>query len=107
MNFRGRGGGAVGHPQGAQGKAPIFRILVIPGDRPERPDPLLEDPKPGSTPKTQDPEMDPTFLIRTYIRKLKCIFQFWLILGRFPAKVGPGTVTNGPGLKHAANINDN
>ncbi len=32
------------------------------------------------------------YLSRTYIRKLKCKFVFWLVLGRFPATIGFGTV---------------
>ncbi len=36
---------------------------------------------------------------RTYIRKLKSKVCFLSVLGRFPTKVGPGTVTNGSGLK--------
>ena len=36
---------------------------------------------------------------------------FWVgfrsVLGRFSAKVGPGAVTNGPGLKNAVYINEN
>ncbi len=41
-------------------------------------------------------------LIRTVLGKLKYRFEFWSVLGQFPAKVGPGTVTDGPGLKHVA-----
>jgi hypothetical protein len=44
-------------------------------------------------------------LNRTYIRKLKYKFQFLLVLGRFSAELGPGTVTNCSGLKDAASIN--
>ncbi len=33
------------------------------------------------------------------MRKLKYKFYVWSALGRFPAKVGPGTVTNRSGLK--------
>ncbi len=40
-------------------------------------------------------------LTRTYIRKLKARFVFWLVLNRFQPKVGPGTVSNGPGLGNA------
>ncbi len=40
-------------------------------------------------------------LSRTYIRKLKSRFLFWSVWGRFPAKVGPGTVSNGPCLENA------
>ena len=42
-----------------------------------------------------------TLLNRTYIRKLKYKFQFWSVSGRFPAKVGPGGISNGPGLENA------
>ena len=35
----------------------------------------------------------------TYIGEPKYRFDVWSVLGRFPAKVGPGTVTNGPGLQ--------
>ncbi len=40
-----------------------------------------------------------SILTRMYIRNVKSKFWFWSVLGRFSAKVGPGTVTNGPGLK--------
>ncbi len=43
-----------------------------------------------------------TELTRTYIRRLKYKLYFWSVFGRCSAKVRPGTVTNGPGLKHAA-----
>ncbi len=35
-------------------------------------------------------------------RKLRFWVRFRSVLGRFSAKVGPGTVTNGPGLINAA-----
>jgi hypothetical protein len=34
--------------------------------------------------------------------KIKIIIIVLAIWGRFPAKVGPGTLTNGPGLENAA-----
>ncbi len=41
-------------------------------------------------------------LTGTYKRKLKSRFWFWSISGRFSAKVGPGTVTEGSALTNAA-----
>ena len=46
-------------------------------------------------------------LTRTYIRKLKSRFLLVSVFARFVDEVGPGTVTNGSGLEHAAYINDN
>ncbi len=39
---------------------PTMNLLVIPSDIRERPNPLLEDPKHGSTTQNKDPKMDPT-----------------------------------------------
>ncbi len=47
--------------------------------------------------KLLEPELN-----KSYISKLNYKFKFWSILGRFSAKVGHGTVTNGPGLNKAA-----
>ncbi len=44
-------------------------------------------------------------LNRTYNKKLKSIFQLWLIFGRLSAEIGPGTITKGSGLKDAAKVN--
>ncbi len=33
-------------------------------------------------------------------------FELWSVLGRFSAKVGPGTVTNGSGLTNGAQIDE-
>ncbi len=46
--------------------------------------------RPIGTPHVWKPHLS------TYIRKLKSKFVFWWVLGRFPAKVGPGTLTSGP-----------
>ncbi len=40
-------------------------------------------------------------LSRTYTRKLNIDLVLVDLGGRFPAKAGPVTVTNGPGLKNA------
>ncbi len=42
------------------------------------------------------------YLTGTAIENLKSIFDFCSTLGRFPAKVGPGTVTNGTDSEHDA-----
>ncbi len=43
---------------------------------------------------------------RIYIRTLKSKFSCWSVFGQFPAKIRPGIVTNGPGLKNVACINE-
>ncbi len=44
--------------------------------------------------------------VGTQHRKLKYIFVFFLVFGRFSAKVGPKSVPNGPGLKNASYISE-
>ncbi len=68
-----------------------LQVLGDGGLAAEHPQPSAADRRPAKS-----------MLARTFIRKLKYEFYFWPAWERFSAKVGPGTVTNGPASKHAA-----
>ncbi len=63
-----------------------------------RPDPQNRRFPVGPKPMYQKP-------CRAYVGELNCKSEFWSVLGRFPATVGHGIVTNGPASQNAAQVN--